>query len=136
MASDCINWTRAIDTRGYGHLKLNGKTVRAHRHVWETSHGPIPNGLHVLHRCDNRKCINLDHLFLGTHADNMADMRAKGRRKGLAVGMANGRSRLTDEQIRAIRSDTRGKRVIAAQYHISPAQAQRIRLRLQWQTVA
>jgi hypothetical protein len=68
-----------IDTKGYGELMMRGKEVRAHRAAWSFENGPIPPGMHVLHRCDNPKCVRPDHLFLGTNADNMADKTRKGR---------------------------------------------------------
>ncbi len=66
--------------RGYGHIKVKGKTKKTHRVAWELAYGPIPEGLFVLHHCDVPPCANPDHLFLGTHTDNMRDMIAKGRR--------------------------------------------------------
>lgn len=84
----CWLWIAAVDGKGYGLLaeKTPGsKRVRvhkAHRYSWELVHGPIFGGLFVLHRCDTPECVNPDHLFLGTHADNMRDMVAKGRWKG------------------------------------------------------
>ena len=128
----CVEWTMAIDTRGYGHFQANGKIVRAHRHAWSCAHGPIPDGMHVLHRCDNRKCINVDHLFLGTHAENMADMARKGRRKGIGVGTANRRAKLTASQVAAIRLSPLGKVRLSRIYGMSPAQIQRIRAGKQW----
>lgn len=75
----CWEWTRSCDADGYGHLVHQGSLKGAHRHSYELSRGNIPDGLFVLHECDNRKCINPDHLFLGTNMDNMRDMYAKGR---------------------------------------------------------
>jgi hypothetical protein len=76
---DCLEWDMYIGTHGYGVLSKGGKQYLAHRLVWEENHGPIPPGMHVLHRCDNKPCINPEHLFLGTSADNMQDKIRKGR---------------------------------------------------------
>ena len=72
-------WTGARDPKGYGWKWFNGKAWRVHRLAWVQANGPIPVGLHVLHLCDNPACYEVGHLTLGTHADNMADMKAKGR---------------------------------------------------------
>lgn len=83
-SGDCWQWTgsRTV-SRGvpwYGKTKNRGRTLLAHRVAWEFANGPIPDGLDVLHRCDNPICVNPDHLFLGTHTDNMQDRLAKGRK--------------------------------------------------------
>jgi len=78
---DCWLWTGCVTTFGYGFYrwKKPNKMVHTHRIAWELEHGPIPEGMHVLHKCDVRPCCNPAHLWLGTHQENMADMRAKGR---------------------------------------------------------
>ena len=77
----CWNWALYKDKDGYGGMKRKGKIYRAHRKSWITFKGEIPEGLHVLHHCDNPKCINPDHLYIGTHQDNMDDMVKRGRQK-------------------------------------------------------
>jgi len=80
----CWVWIGSLKDTGYGQLSAphRGVPLKAHRVSWELHHGPIPDGLWVLHRCDNRRCVRPDHLWLGTDADNKSDMEAKGRRKG------------------------------------------------------
>lgn len=80
--SGCHLWEGAVTTAGYGLVGRNGKLIYVYRLVWEKTNGPIPAGLHVLHRCDVPCCVNVEHLFLGTHYDNMRDMAAKGRANG------------------------------------------------------
>jgi hypothetical protein len=82
-ADRCWPWTGAGRGNGYGHVHRSGRgatTTLAHRLSWEIHHGPIPEGLFVLHRCDNPRCVNPAHLFLGTQKTNIHDMIGKGRR--------------------------------------------------------
>lgn len=74
----CWNWVGAT-AHGYGRIGVNGRTDGAHRVSWVLAYGSIPDGLYVLHRCDNRRCVRPDHLFLGTAKDNSQDMGSKGR---------------------------------------------------------
>lgn len=82
----CLIWTGYRNPKGYGSISISpGKPGFAHRVAWELENGAIPDGLCVLHRCDMPACCNVGHLFLGTRADNNADMRAKGRaRQGIS----------------------------------------------------
>lgn len=96
----CWEWMACL-RRGYGILSVNKRAQLAHRFSWELHNGPIPKGMHICHHCDNPKCVNPDHLFIGTHQDNMQDMVAKGRAvKGERVGG----SKLSETQVRVIRN--------------------------------
>jgi hypothetical protein len=77
--SGCWEWDGYRNELGYGICVLRRQRWRAHRLAWAYVHGPIPDGMVICHRCDNPPCINPDHLFLGTHRDNTADMMRKGR---------------------------------------------------------
>lgn len=99
----CWNWTAGKHPKGYGHIRSGGKIKAAHRVSYEIHCGTIEDGLHVCHRCDNPACINPDHLFLGSNVDNMADKIAKGRQSRLH-GADNGKAKLTDTAVRAIRA--------------------------------
>jgi hypothetical protein len=77
----CWLWTGMLTDGGYGVISDHQKKTRAHRASYALYVGPIPEGMHVLHRCDNPPCVNPKHLFLGTHIDNMRDMESKGRAK-------------------------------------------------------
>lgn len=81
--SGCWHWTGARNGHGYGMVNMwvdqRQTTFAPHRLQWMHTHGPVPDGMVVMHVCDNRLCINPDHLVLGTQAANLADMRAKGR---------------------------------------------------------
>ncbi len=142
-SGDCWEWTAHRTRTGYGMIGLpNSRTVeRAHRVAWILTNGPIPVGMCVLHRCDNRACVRPDHLFLGTQADNVADMISKGRRHSMAgdahparrpgarIGERNGRSRLTADDVRRIRT-MRGEgleyRQIAAHFGVAVPTVQHI----------
>ena len=84
--SDCILTTHSLTSAGYGRITVTvdgkSKRVYAHRYAYEQAYGAIPEGLCVCHSCDTPSCINPEHLFLGTHADNMRDMAQKKRAKG------------------------------------------------------
>lgn len=97
----CIEWTGHLVT-GYGQYRYRGRDTYAHRVAYERAFGPIPKGLLVLHRCDNPCCCNPDHLFLGTHADNMKDKTSKGRQATMP-GEKNPAAKLTPDDVITIR---------------------------------
>lgn len=78
-ATACWPWTASLQPSGYGQFFYNGRPVRATRALWDMYKGPIPEGLGVLHTCDNRRCVNPTHLYLGTHQQNMQDLVDRNR---------------------------------------------------------
>ena len=111
--------------------------MKAHRYAWARVNGPVPIGLMVRHKCDNPKCVNSDHLEIGTQADNVADMDQRGRRvNAQPKGAENGNAKVTDQDVLAIRNDTRRQVDIAKHYGISQPVVSRIKLRQSWGHVA
>lgn len=118
----CLLWQGGMAGPGYGTLYHKGRHRYAHRLAWELTFGPIPAGMHVLHKCDRPLCVNPDHLFLGTHQENMADRERKRRS---ARGERHGRAKLSKRQVRAIRREYAAGgvtlRELAEEYGVTPA---------------
>lgn len=127
--SGCWSWTAYTDRRGRGSISVNGKQQKSHRVSYELFIGDVPDGFHVLHHCDNPSCVNPDHLFLGTHDDNMKDMKAKGR---APRGESSGVAKLTAEEVCEIRRSQETNVTLAARYDIAETTVSGIRHRKRW----
>ena len=133
----CWVWIGGRDIDGYGSFrgKVRGlEYKKAHRFSYALHEADVPRYKHVLHRCDNPWCVNPDHLFLGTNADNMADKMAKGRFR-VPRGAASHWAVLTEEQVRAIAIDARPYAAIAADYEVSPQTVGDIKNRRSWRHI-
>ena len=139
--SDCINWSKSLGHNGYGITTRNNKTYRAHRLVYCDYHGIDHSdikGMVVRHTCDNRKCINPEHLVIGTHQDNMDDMKKRNR---TAKGEAHGRAKLSEVDIKTIRdryirgSKVHGLLAIAKDFGVAFQTVSKIVNRHRWQSV-
>jgi len=134
----CWLWAGSLNGAGYGMLKNSRKKTeyRAHRLSWMINKGPIPNGMCVLHRCDVRCCVNPDHLFIGTHLDNMADRTAKGRdilcRNINIRGEKHGKSKLTEKQVTEILASRKPKTILATLYGVNYSTIWRIQNHEHW----
>lgn len=138
---DCWIFTGAINDRGYGCFRFDCvRTMElAHRVSWELANGPIPDGLCVLHHCDNPPCVRVDHLFLGTRADNAADCGMKGRwnphGRTTVCGEAHPDARLTNTDVLAIRHDYEQgvfQRVLAERFGVSQGTIHDVVVRKTW----
>lgn len=118
-SGDCWNWTGALTTAGYGSVKRAQRVLYTHVVSYEEAFGAVPSGKVVCHECDNRRCVNPDHLFIGTQGDNLRDAARKDR---MQFGEARPLARLTEADVVAIRARySRGgvpQRVLAAEYGV------------------
>lgn len=119
----CILWT-GCTSNGYGVIRAEGVLHRAHAASWELHTGKSAKGMCMLHKCDTPSCINPEHLWAGTHAENARDRDQKDR---VAHGRKHYRARLTEDQVRAIRMDTRLQREIAEDYGVRQDHISRIK---------
>ena len=129
---ECILWrNKPNKINGYGYLKVNGQSLLAHRFVFINAFGPIPEGMDVLHKCDTPNCVNLDHLFLGSHEDNMEDMKNKGRAKTLR-GEEAAQTKLTTQDVLSIRGLNLMHRGLSHKFKVSKATISAIKTRRNW----
>lgn len=143
--ADCWLWTGALGWGGYGGFTVaRGRKVGAHRFAYELANGPIPAGLHVLHRCDTPACVRPDHLMVGTPGDNARDKVAKGRapkayQRRSREGALNPNRKLSEAAVGVIRAASAGgvaTNVIAVVFDLSPSTVREIVKGQAWRNVA
>lgn len=132
----CKLWPKSTDTGGYGLIVFKDEERRsrhfgAHRVAWELANGPIPEGLWICHKCDERRCCNAEHMFLGTEEDNFKDMWAKRRNP---MGSRNSWAVLVEEQVAEIVKllPTMSNKTIAQQFKVSQTCISSIRIGKTW----
>ena len=151
-STGCHEWTGWRDAEGYGSICINRERFRAHRIAFSLSSEDDIRGMCILHKCDNPGCVNFEHLVLGTHKDNMADKKSKGRQSGgdthyartspekLARGASAGGAKLKDDdvkKIRVLRNDNGlTLREIGAMFGVSLSTIHLIASRKTWDHIA
>ena len=123
MESGCHEWQALLHRDGYGKFSYNQKTIPAHRAAYLLFKGEIPSGKFVLHSCDNRKCVNPEHLFIGTQIDNISDMDSKQRR-----GTKSQLTYADVEEIKGLLSVRYSQEYIAKQFNVDQTTISRIKL--------
>lgn len=140
-SGECWEWQACRDIGGYGLFRIGGrrgKTWKAHRFAWVLTFGPIPDGVLVLHHCDNRRCVRPDHLYLGDQVANMRD-RLQRNRESYQMGSRTNTAKLTEADIPVIRARLAAgeiPRVIAEDYGVSRAAIAAVKTGLTWSYVA
>lgn len=132
--SGCWVWTAATSDTGYGSISKPSFTKErsAHRAFFETFKGKIPKGMHVLHRCDNRSCVNPEHLFVGSNSDNVWDMLSEGR---MPRGEKRANAVFNERAVIEIRGSKEGRDVLAKRYGVSIWTIHHIKYRRRWRGV-
>jgi hypothetical protein len=134
LANGCWQWTGCIHSTGYGRFGLRSDFVEyAHRASYILHKGEIPVGMYCCHTCDNRWCVNPDHIFIGSAKDNMQDAKQKGRivmptDEQRLRGENQPRAKLSNDQVRSIRNSHETNKLLAALYSVDPAVISNIRL--------
>lgn len=147
LASGCWLWIAALNNKGYGVMGAGPRgagITYAHRFSWLLRHGPVADDLEVCHKCDNPRCVNPDHLFLGTHSDNMKDAAnkqrmARGKRSGAhtkperrRLGEDHGHHKLTEQAVQEIRGSGQSNRALATKFGVNERTISGVRNHESW----
>lgn len=128
----CWVYEGRLDSHGYGQMTVAGKAHLVHRLSWVIHNGPIPENMFVCHKCDYKPCINPEHLFLGTHQDNMTDMVSKDR-QALHQGMDNGRCSISELTARSIKANLdKSNQQLSSEYNVPISIVRNIRSGAAW----
>ena len=130
-ATGCHVWIGARNQKGYGRLAWNGKNHHAHRVIFQLLYGPIPVGMHFLHRCDNPSCVNQKHLYAGTNADNVRDRCARSKHV-MPRGEDHSCAKLTERDVRIILAAKKSRQELAAKYGVTRETIKAIQNRHIW----
>lgn len=132
---ECLIWLGWADKAGYGKVKYEGKLWLVHRLAWYTEKNKSIKGINILHHCDNPPCLKIEHLFEGSHSDNLKDCWDKGRREKSHEGETHPSAKLSANEVIAILSDNRTHTAIAKEYGVSRPAISLIKERKNWRHV-
>lgn len=125
LRTGCVEWNMCIDAKGYGRVRMNGVWAHVHRVAYQSEYGEIPAGMHVLHKCDNRRCCNPAHLYAGTNAQNITDKMARDR-SGKKITIAQAR------EIKDMVGAGHTQDYVASQFGIAQSNVSRIASGRRW----
>lgn len=137
--SGCWIWMRGLTGTGYGSFRCGSlsdgtrRTVTASRYICDVVHGAIPDGMQALHKCDNKMCVNPDHIYIGTRSQNAIDAFDRGKKiPHRLLGTNHPRAKLSDEDVRTIRRSSEKSTALASKFGLSKTQIGSIKKRKSW----
>lgn len=133
IENGCWNWIGSFGGSRYGVFRVGKTLMKAHRFSWLIAHGTLHEAMRVLHKCDNPRCVNPDHLFIGTQRDNVLDMESKGRARH-PHGEAHGLSKLSQSDAAFIRGNSASLAQLAMRFGVSKQTISRVKRGITWRT--